>query len=82
MADRILTPSELADALTVSVRTVDSLVADGLPCIDLGNGLRRSLRSDAIAWLRSRVAPRPSTAGYLEGDSVAVARITLRRVPR
>lgn len=82
MADRILTPSELADALTVSVRTVDSLVADGLPCIELGNGLRRFLWSDSIAWLRSRVAPPPRPAGYLDGDSVAVARITLRRGPR
>lgn len=59
MADRIATPSELADALRVSVRTIDALVADGMPAIELPDGNRRFLWSDVIAWLRARVpAPR------------------------
>ena len=66
MADRILTPSELATALRVSVATIDALVRDGLPAIDLGGGQRRFLWSDSVAWLRSRLVPSqhpPRSAG-------------------
>ncbi len=91
MADRILTPSELAELLTVSPSTVDSLVRDGLPCIDLGGGARRFLLSETLAWLRSRLVPcrRPAYLDELtrhhdelraevEGEPIARVSLTKR----
>jgi len=64
MADRILTPSELAELLTVSVPTIDALVRDGLPCIELAHGARRFLLSETLAWLRSRIVSRVAPSPY------------------
>jgi excisionase family DNA binding protein len=52
--DRPWTISEVADYLQVSERTVENRIEDsGLPVTRIG-GLRRFLRSDVDAWLRSQ----------------------------
>jgi hypothetical protein len=43
----------LASHLKVSLRTIDKLQAEGLPCIFIGRS-RRFLLSEVIAWLKRK----------------------------
>lgn len=48
-----LTRKMLASHLKVSLRTIDKLQAEGLPCIFIGRS-RRFLLSEVIAWLKRK----------------------------
>jgi phage terminase Nu1 subunit (DNA packaging protein) len=52
--ERYVTRVELAQIMGVSVRTIDSLVRDGMPSETWGIRSRRFRPSAAIAWARSR----------------------------
>jgi excisionase family DNA binding protein len=52
--ERYLTRAELAELMGVSVRTVDRLVADGMPSVTWGLRTRRFRASVALAWARAR----------------------------
>ena len=54
--ERYVTRAELADLMGVSVRTVDRLVAAGMPSVTWGVRARRFKPSVAIAWARARAA--------------------------
>ena len=61
-AERYVTRRELAELLSVSQRTVDALVADGMPSETWGmKRTRRFLPSACIAWLREREGSRVSS---------------------
>jgi FixJ family two-component response regulator len=53
LPERPLTKTELAQALSVSERTVDNLRANGLPHFKVGMS-PRFLLSEAIEWFRRR----------------------------
>ncbi len=50
---RLQTKRELAAYLTVSVRTVERLLAQGLPAVTIC-GIRRFDRVEVMAWLRKK----------------------------
>lgn len=52
--ERYVSRRELAELMGVSERTVDRLVADGMPSETWGRRTRRFRPSVAIAWARSR----------------------------
>jgi len=52
--ERYLTRAQLADLMGVSVKTVDRLVAEGMPSETWGLRSRRFLASRALAWARTR----------------------------
>jgi len=54
--ERMLNRRQLAEALSVSVRSVDALARDGAPLIRIGGpgGAPRFLMSEVTAWLRKR----------------------------
>lgn len=49
-----LTRAQLADRMGVSVKTVDRMVAAGMPSETWGLRSRRFLASRALAWARTR----------------------------
>lgn len=46
--------AQLAEIMGVSVRTIDRLVIDGMPCETWGCRTRRFLPSQALAWASGR----------------------------
>lgn len=48
--DELLTRQELATAMHVSLRTVDAMRAEGMPCVTWGRRLVRFRLRDAMAW--------------------------------
>jgi excisionase family DNA binding protein len=52
--ERYLTRAELAELMGVSVKTIDRLVAQGMPSETWGLRSRRFLASRALAWARTR----------------------------
>jgi phage terminase Nu1 subunit (DNA packaging protein) len=48
--DELLTRRELAAAMRVSLRTVDAMRAEGMPCVTWGRRLVRFRLRDAMAW--------------------------------
>lgn len=53
--NELLTPSEVANELRISVKTVQRLLRDGeLPHIDHGYRLKRIRRSDLNAYIEKR----------------------------
>lgn len=46
----LLTRAELAAAMRVSLRTVDAMRADGMPCVTWGRRLVRYRLHESIAW--------------------------------
>lgn len=53
LAERLLNKRELAYFLSVSVRTVERLLARGLPAVTI-SGIRRFERAEVMAWLRKK----------------------------
>lgn len=51
-----LNKSEMASYLNVSRVTLDKLIKDGLPCVDLG-GVYRISKHEVNEWLSSRANP-------------------------
>jgi hypothetical protein len=70
LADRyrapLLTKADLAQAMRVSVRTVERWMHDGLPTRSVGSNARIN-RAEAVSWLRARF-------GIDVGDLLDVAR--------
>lgn len=53
--EELLTPKEVADALRISVKTVQAMLRNGtLPHIDHGYRLKRIRRSDLNAYIEKR----------------------------
>jgi phage terminase Nu1 subunit (DNA packaging protein) len=52
--DTLLTRRELAAEMRVSVRTVDAMRAEGMPCITWGRRLVRFRLREAMAWAEER----------------------------
>lgn len=52
--ERYVSRAELAEMMAVSVKTVDRLVAAGMPSETWGMRTRRFLPSRALAWARAR----------------------------
>jgi predicted DNA-binding transcriptional regulator AlpA len=50
----LLDREQLAHELTVSLRTIDKLQHQGMPCVFIGRRARRFILSEVIAWLRRR----------------------------
>lgn len=48
--DELLTRHELAAAMRVSLRTVDAMRAEGMPCVTWGRRLVRFRLREAVAW--------------------------------
>jgi hypothetical protein len=55
-AERYVSRAELAEMMSVSVKTIDRLVSEGMPSETWGMRTRRFLPSRALAWARSRGA--------------------------
>ncbi len=53
MDDRIFTKDELADYLRITVRMVDKLRSEGMPCLMIGR-LVRFRKQDVMEWLEER----------------------------
>ena len=49
-----LTKAQLADLMAVSIRTIDRMMAEGMPYVTFGRRSRRFLASRAVAWASSR----------------------------
>lgn len=54
--ERYVSRAELAEMMSVSVKTIDRLVAAGMPSETWGLRSRRFLPSRALAWARTREA--------------------------
>lgn len=52
--ERYLTREQLADLMGVSTKTIDRMVAGGMPSETFGLRSRRFLASRALAWARTR----------------------------
>lgn len=52
--ERYVSRSELAEMMSVSVKTIDRLVSEGMPSETWGMRTRRFLPSRALAWARAR----------------------------
>ncbi len=52
--ERYLTRRELADLMGVSLRTIDNMVAEGMPCERWGRRLLRFKPSTALQWARTQ----------------------------
>ena len=52
--DELLTRKELATAMRVSVRTVDAMKADGMPCVTWGRRRVLFRLHAAMAWAEAR----------------------------
>lgn len=50
---KLLKRSELAKSLSCSIRTIDNLQAQGMPCVRLGSS-RRFIFTEVISWLRRK----------------------------
>jgi excisionase family DNA binding protein len=61
--EHYLTRAELARLMGVSVKTVDRLVAAGMPSETFGLRTRRFLASRALAWARARERQGERAAG-------------------
>ncbi len=55
--ERWVTRQQLAAIMCLSVRTIDSMVEDGMPSDTWGRRTRRFLPSKAIAWARKQGPP-------------------------
>lgn len=53
-AERYLTRTQLAGLMSVSVSTIDRMVAQGMPSEVWGRRCRRFLASRALAWARAQ----------------------------
>ncbi len=62
----LLTKADLAQAIRVSVRTVERWMCDGLPTRSVGSNARFN-RAEAVSWIRARF-------GIDVGDLLEVAR--------
>lgn len=52
--DELLTRRELAEAMRVSLRTVDAMRAEGMPAVSWGRRLIRFRLRDAMEWAEGR----------------------------
>jgi excisionase family DNA binding protein len=54
--DRYLTRAELAEHLSVSTKTIDRMLREGLPCHRFGRRLVRLRLREVETWLERRAA--------------------------
>lgn len=52
--DELLTRAELAAAMRVSIRTVDTMRAEGMPAVTWGRRLVRFRLREAMTWAEQR----------------------------